>query len=136
MQDCLDFETLEFPSIDAEGIVSRKVEREIMKVVELVLATAVQCDEKSSYIEQIMAMGQEHQAELMVTIDRVMNRLNGGRDDDQPPASAAASGDVVFDSEMSATLSRENQALKQARPSIIVHNDSLRIRVDMHVWLH
>ncbi len=127
---------MEFPSIDAEGIVSRKVEREIMKVVELVLATAVQCDEKSSYIEQIMAMGQEHQAELMVTIDRVMNRLNGGRDDDQPPASAAASGDVVFDSEMSATLSRENQALKQARPSIIVHNDSLRIRVDMHVWLH
>ncbi len=102
---------MDLSDINVSKIVVQKQESEIVKVVELVLAAAVQCDDKSVYIDVIMGMDQEAQGELMITIDRLISRLNGT---DAPTAHArTSSAEGPLDSEMSATLTRENQALKR-----------------------
>ncbi len=111
-QDGLDIVGVHFDAIDAEAIVRRNDEAEVMKVMELVLASAVQCDDKTVYIEQIMGMGQEHQAELMVTIDSVMSRVSDSSS--QRRGSSVSPTPRIPDGEMTATLQRDNQALKQA----------------------
>ena len=64
-----DLEVINANSIAKEGNTS-----EILKLVELVLGAAVECENKKEYIENIMLLDETSQRDLMVIIERV--RLN------------------------------------------------------------
>ncbi len=54
---------LTLPALSAEAMAVRGDPRELMRLLELMVAAAVHCDNKGLFIEQIMGMGGEHQVQ-------------------------------------------------------------------------
>eukprot|EP01117_Protostelium_nocturnum_P005530 TRINITY_DN1998_c0_g1_i1.p1 TRINITY_DN1998_c0_g1~~TRINITY_DN1998_c0_g1_i1.p1 ORF type:complete len:699 (+),score=315.14 TRINITY_DN1998_c0_g1_i1:68-2164(+) len=66
---------LGFPSdvtVDPNVIVKEGDKEEMNKLIQLILAVAIECENKIEYIQNIMKMDSQYQRELMVSIEKIM----------------------------------------------------------------
>ena len=76
-------------AVDVAAVVRRGDPANVVKVLEVLLAASVQCDEKASFIQNIMGLDPDDQHELMVLIDSVL-RLSAAASSSSPSSTSRA----------------------------------------------
>ncbi|KAF7728001.1 hypothetical protein EC973_006766 [Apophysomyces ossiformis] len=130
-----DFENM--PSVDLTQIAKDADVRETMKLCQLILYIAVQCQNFQHYIKKIQNLSNESQHELMVSIDEMMNIMQGEPTGDVPASSSAGNytprssyaddGPYQSQSELSRVVYEE---LETAHKTLIDEHAQLRLRYD------
>ncbi|KAG0182588.1 hypothetical protein DFQ29_003368 [Apophysomyces sp. BC1021] len=130
-----DFENM--PLVDLTQIAKDADVRETMKLCQLILYIAVQCQNFQFYIKKIQNLSKESQHELMVSIDEMMNRMQGdpaaevqqssSTGNYTPRSSYADDGPYQSQSELSRVAYEE---LETAHKTLIEEHAQLRYRYD------
>lgn len=108
--DLLSLQLLDFPMPDPARVVDGSAE-DVYRLLQLVMGCAVNCDNKSVYIEAIMSMDEEDQRLIMQSIQELMD-LQTAQAEPSLPAALSPS-DVKKMMEELADLKKEREELAQ-----------------------
>ncbi|RUS13083.1 hook-related protein family, partial [Endogone sp. FLAS-F59071] len=113
---------------------------ETLKLCQMVIALAVQCENNQIYIEKIQTLSPALQHALMLSIEQVMTRINGGDVQQQASPPSHPSRQTSFSSEDDRLYKRveqehariiaEKEELEKAHNELIEEHAQLRYRFD------